>query len=175
KSNYKDFQLEVPSGGTGNRTLAFKVIRMDNNGSNRNRILMVIDDISEKIRSQELIRKSNEKNLEILNSISDIFVSVNDDWSVSFINKSAEALAGKKAKDVLGKNIWDLFPEYLNSEFYFQLVKAMENKHLIKFEFFDTPKKQWYTYRFYPGKEGPTIYATNITEQKTAIEVSNQS
>ncbi|MFX9089388.1 PAS domain-containing protein, partial [Acinetobacter baumannii] len=47
---------------------------------------------------------------EILESISDAFYAVDKNWKFTYFNKEAENILLKKAEDVLGKNIWELFP-----------------------------------------------------------------
>ncbi|PZX93304.1 hypothetical protein DOS84_10575 [Flavobacterium aquariorum] len=52
---------------------------------------------------------------EILGSISDAFYAVDKNWKFTYFNKEAENLLLKKADEVLGKNIWELFPASANT------------------------------------------------------------
>lgn len=56
-------------------------------------------------------KKKNNVPEEVLDNISDAFVSVDPNFIVTYINKPAEEFSGKKRKDVTGKNILEAFPQ----------------------------------------------------------------
>ena len=55
---------------------------------------------------KELERSYSEKN-QILESIGDAFFALEKDWTVTYWNKQAEFVLGKKKKDIVGKKLWD--------------------------------------------------------------------
>ncbi|HEV2832511.1 MAG TPA: CheR family methyltransferase [Hanamia sp.] len=175
KESFKNFEIKHSFDEPHERTLLFNAMRMGDDAVKRNKILLVIEDVSERRSQEQALVKSHEQNLQILNSITDIFISVDARWYFTFINKSAENFIGKKAKDVFGKNIWEVMPAYVGTEFYLQMIQVMKTKEFAEFEFYDEHTKQWYSYHLYPAKDTLTIYANNITERKLSIELTNQS
>ena len=112
---------------------------------------------------------------EVLDSISDIFVSVDYNFTVTYINKPAEEFSGKKRKDITGKNILEAFPKPQNTVFhevYLQLVNEKDLAKIEKFEFEtlldEPPFNNWYNIRVFPYKNGFNIFFQDITPRKTA-------
>lgn len=107
---------------------------------------------------------------EILGSISDAFYAMDKDWNFTYFNKEAENLLLQKAEDVLGKNIWELFPsakDTLLQEMY-QRVAISENPESIEYLFPGDGK--WYEVNAYPSQGGVSVYFKNIDERKQAAE-----
>lgn len=53
----------------------------------------------------------------ILESITDAFFCLNREWEFTYINRRAKQLLGRQRNDLLGKNIWALYPQLAGSEF----------------------------------------------------------
>ena len=106
--------------------------------------------------------------IDILESISDGFISMDNQLIVVYFNKAAEELLGRKREDVLGKNLFEAFPEGKGSLFEDKYTEAVRTKKQISFEtFFEVPPyTNWYDVRVYPAKNGISVYFLIITEQK---------
>jgi PAS domain S-box-containing protein len=159
----------------GERSLLFSGMRMGNSIDKDNRILLVIEDITQRRKAENDLKNSHYRNLNILNSISDVFISIDNNWRYTFINKQAEEFIGRHSTEVLGKNMWEVMPNYANTEFYTHLINAMRTKEFTSFEFFDVRTKQWLNFRLYPSKETLSIYSNNITEHKLAANFAIRS
>ncbi len=46
----------------------------------------------------------------MLESITDAFVAVDEQWCFSYVNSAAEAIFGRSRESMLGRNYWELFP-----------------------------------------------------------------
>jgi len=82
-------------------------------------------------------KKVNEL-VEVLESMSDAFISVDLNFTVTYMNKPAEEFLGRKRGDIIGKNFQEALPQYLNTVFqevYLQLVNEKEFTKREKFEF----------------------------------------
>lgn len=62
------------------------------------------------------------------------FFTVNQKWTVTYWNKAAEKILGVKAKDIVGKNLWQEFAAILPLEFYSVYHKAFQQKSPFHFE-----------------------------------------
>ncbi len=123
-------------------------------------------------RSQAEI--SRNQIVSIIESITDAFYSLNKQWEFVYVNHQAELILQKTRSQLLGKNIWQEFPETVNLAFYNQYHQAVEQQASVKFEEFYPPLKAWFSIHAYPAKDGLSVYFQNITERKNA-EVQLQS
>lgn len=102
------------------------------------------NDDERKKAAQELDMAYGEKN-EILESIGYAFFAVDKDWTVTYWNKQAELIMGKVKKDIVGKTLWEEFPDAIETECYVQYRCAMETGETVNIEgsefYFTIPKK----------------------------------
>lgn len=117
------------------------------------------------------IAKSLELKIsEILGSISDAFYAVDKDWKFTYFNKQAERLFQHEEKDVLGKNIWELFPSAVNSKLYGAYHDITQSLVSQTFEYLFPGDGKWYEISAYPSVGGLSVYFKNIDERKEAAE-----
>lgn len=103
---------------------------------------------------------------DILESISDAFFAVDSLWNFTYINAHAEKLLKKNKKDILGKNIWELYPKSKDSIYFKKYTEALETKKSVEFEVFYEPSNKYFQFHVYPTKDGLSIYFTDITDKK---------
>lgn len=115
---------------------------------------------------------SKDQFVDILESISDGFISMDNQFVVIYFNKAAEKMLGRNREEVLTKNLFDAFPEAKGSLFEEKYTEAIRTKKQMSFEaFFDVPPYiNWYNVRVYPSKNGISVYFLVITEQKQIEE-----
>ncbi|SKB57683.1 PAS domain-containing hybrid sensor histidine kinase/response regulator [Maribacter arcticus] len=103
-----------------------------------------------------------------LNQISDGFVSLDNDWCYTYVNKKAGEFLGRSPESLIGKYIWTEFPKGVDLPFYHayhKAVKTQQTQYLTEYyEAFD----KWIENRIYPTPDGLSIYFTDFTERKTA-------
>ncbi len=107
----------------------------------------------------------------ILESISGGFFALDNDYRITYWNKAAEEGTGLKAPDVLGKNVYDVFPNARGAELGEKYQLAMETKTFQSFEtsYSDERFEAWFDVRIYPGEEGLSIFFQDITEKKSEL------
>lgn len=106
--------------------------------------------------------------LETLESISDAFLSLDQDWRFTYLNSQALQLINRQLPEIISKNIWEEFPETVGSLFEQEYRRAVAEKVTVSFESFFEPHNRWYGVRAYPMASGLAVYFQNITEQKAA-------
>ena len=106
----------------------------------------------------------------ILESIGDGFWVLDRQWRCTYINHRQAELIGMPQADVVGKNVWELFPDLVGSEFYRQLHGAVALKTPVHFEHFYPTWQGWFELRVYPSAHGVSLLAIAIGERKQAEE-----
>jgi PAS domain S-box-containing protein len=53
----------------------------------------------------------------ILDSITDAFFTLNANWEFCYVSRQTETTLGRKAGELLGKSIWEVYPGTVGSEF----------------------------------------------------------
>lgn len=120
-------------------------------------------------REQQLARNL-ARTESILESISDAFFSLDENWQVTYFNAAAEKQLDRRASDVLGKKLFDAFPEAKGSIFEERYARVFQTKKPDSFEvYFEVPPyENWYEVRVYPQERGISVYFQVITARKLA-------
>jgi PAS domain S-box-containing protein len=119
----------------------------------------------------------SKEQCDIFESISDGYISLDNAFFVLYFNKAAEKMLRRNREDVIGKNLFDAFPEAKGSVIEQKFSEALKTKKQIFFEtFFEVPPYiNWYDMRIYPSDKGISVYFLVITEQKQADELLLES
>lgn len=104
--------------------------------------------------------------LDLLESMSDGFVSLDRGWHYQYVNRKAGELFGRAPADLVGKHIWTEFPEGVGQPFHQAYEQAMNSGKMVRLEDYYAPWDQWYENRICPTQDGISIFFTDITEHK---------
>jgi PAS domain S-box-containing protein len=129
-----------------------------------------IIDITQSKRAEEELRKSGERITNILESITDAFVAVDRQWRFTYINERALTTLQRTREELLGKNMWEEFPEAVGLPAYREYHRAMTSGNSVHFEEFNPWLDIWVEINAYPSEGGLAIYFRDITERKRAEE-----
>jgi len=122
-------------------------------------IFAVAKDITEK-KQLELEREN------ILESISDCFYALDNDFNFSYINAPAQILMRKSNEDLIGKNIFETYPHFKEGLFYEKFQQVLREKEPTHFEIQFNDSSNWYEESFYPTADGISIFFRSINERK---------
>src|SRR5688572_21204862 len=104
------------------------------------------------------IREKTEalkKSYAILNTIHEACYELNNDGTVVFVNRQALEWWELKEKQVIGHNLWDIFPDTRNTQCYKTVqVDALENKRFSQSEYFSTVINKWIAISVTPTETG---------------------
>jgi len=111
----------------------------------------------------------------ILDSITDVFFSLNGNWEFSYVNRQTVATLGCESKDLLGKSIWDVYPGTVGSDVERMYRRAAEERISLTFNSYYPDHDRWYDVNVYPAPDGLSVYFRDITarmreeERRTAL------
>jgi len=111
-------------------------------------------------------KNSFNDSLDILNRINQAIIAVNDQWVFTYANEPAGKYFGKDHELLLGKNIWDEFPDKKGELFQLKCQEAFQLQTTIYVEEFNKHQQRWYEKGIYPSSTGLTICIMDITEKK---------
>ena len=123
------------------------------------------------VRERLLVREqaARERATDILESISDAFYAVDEEWRFTYVNGKAEELWGRSREGLLGKNVWEEFPEAVDRESYRRITRAMEQDVTTEFQT-RLASGAWVTGRAYPSREGLSVYFRDETDRRRTEE-----
>jgi PAS domain S-box-containing protein len=114
---------------------------------------------------QRQLRDLVEQREKLLASISDAFSALDHEWRYTYANEKVAELAGIPRQQLLGRKIWDVFPDAVGSEFYSRCQRAMEMRQPDHFEVYYEPWRRWLETRIYPTAEGIAVLRSDVTER----------
>lgn len=102
----------------------------------------------------------------VLDRITDGFYAIDPHGTVLYWNKAAEEMLGKSREEVIGKSLWDCFPDGKALNFYTLYQQAFQEQKTIYFEGYYPPRDIWAEMSVYPSTNGVSVYSKNINERK---------
>lgn len=112
---------------------------------------------------------SDHKQYEsILESISGGFFALDPQFNISYWNRAAQDGTGLGADEVLGKNVFEVFPNVRGTPLAEKYELAMQTRTFQNLEasYSDERFEAWYDVRIYPGENGLSVFFQDVTEQK---------
>jgi len=134
-----------------------------------NRIVSVIgtaQDITESVLSEEKLSITKNLLSDTISSIKSGFVLLDANSNYTYINNKAAELLGKSIQNLIGKNIWDEFPENEGDLFYDSYQEVIRTKKAVSFENYFAPLNRWFENRIIPTNNGVMMFFYEITEKK---------
>ena len=106
----------------------------------------------------------------VLASISDAFFALDRDWRFTYVNEQAGPLLERAPESLVGKNVWEEFPEAVGTPFWDAYQRAVATRELAEFDAFFEPLGRHFAVRAYPFAGGLSVYFADVTERKRAEE-----
>ena len=102
---------------------------------------------------------------EIIDSVADPFLVLDDELRVIFINPAGARLLGFEAHAIVGQRPWDVVPEARDSSFHRAYEKALRERTQVVIEEYFAPWDRWFEARIFPLARGLSVYARDVTDQ----------
>ncbi|MBI5668660.1 MAG: GAF domain-containing protein [Chloroflexi bacterium] len=103
-----------------------------------------------------------------LDDAPDAFYVLDRQWRFVYINRRAEQLWGRTRDDLIGKVVWNVFPQAVGSQAYEEHQRAVRDGHPITFETLSPVLNRWIQCTISPYQTGLAVYFHDITAQKEA-------
>ncbi|WP_259015400.1 PAS domain S-box protein [Emticicia fluvialis] len=127
---------------------------------------LVFDMTDLKEALQESVTKTQEI-ASILGRITDGFAALDHNLCYVYVNNRLEQIVGKTAAELIGKNVWEVFPDAVGSATY-KAIQEAHTKHTdIVMEDYFAPLNLWQENRIYPSESGLVLFVRDISKRKT--------
>ncbi|HEV2202485.1 MAG TPA: response regulator [Bryobacteraceae bacterium] len=125
--------------------------------------------------SRAALQESTEQVRNILESISDGFAAFDRQWRCTYVNDKATGLSRIPGEELLGRNVWEMFPDLARTSVYGALHRAMEERVPVHFEEHHRPFDIWFEVDAYPTRDGLAVFGRDVTERKRFNERLQQA
>ncbi len=120
----------------------------------------------EKATALDKLRENEEKYRMLVERVTDAFISLDKNFCYTFLNRQAGELIKKNPLDIIGKNVWEIFPDVIDSPTYHSFMTAMQEQRYISSIDYYEPLDLWQENHIYPSEDGLSIFIKDISEQK---------
>ncbi|MBN3896770.1 MAG: PAS domain S-box protein [Nostoc sp. NOS(2021)] len=111
---------------------------------------------------------AKEQVTQILERITDGFLAFDSRWRFTYLNHQGSSTLGRSCEDLLGKNLWEEFPELAATSFGQLYQRAVALGMPLELEDYYPPFDAWFAVRAYPSPTGLSLYFRNINVRKQA-------
>ena len=119
-------------------------------------------------RMDEELQTAHQRNVDILESITDGFYALDEAFCFTYVDRRAEQVWGKPRQELLGKNLWEQFPQAVGRESYQAHLRAVRERRPVTFETWSRDLNTWFEGTVYPGRAGLSVYFRDVSERKQA-------
>jgi PAS domain S-box-containing protein len=129
----------------------------------------VADEIkSANIRLEIEIQEKKAELSDVLEKMKDGFVMLDNDLIYRYVNRKFSELAQKDAEKIIGRYIWDEFPDVVGSSTYNAINDALrERKYICHMDYYP-PLDVWHENNIYPTPTGLSIVIRDVTAEMRA-------
>ncbi len=92
------------------------------------------------------------------------------------MNKAAEDYFARPREELIGRVVWEVFPEAVGSTSELQLRRVAERGEPVEFETLAPAMRRWVAFRAYPSPEGGvSVYFRDVTDQRVIADALRAS
>ena len=129
-----------------------------------------IQDISVRKDTERQLGKLNARLTNTLESITDAFLLLNEQWQLLFVNPQAARMLHRSRDSLIGRSLWEAFPGTVGSSLDQKYRQVMQDRLPQSFEYFYPPFEAWYQISAHATEDGLAVYFQDITYKHAAAE-----
>jgi signal transduction histidine kinase len=132
-------------------------------------------DVTER-KQRQLAEAESAEIRSILERIGDAYMAFDTEWRYTYVNGKAAELARKPASELIGRCVWEEFPESMKTPFYTELHRALREQIPIQFDNYFAPLGKYFENTVYPSPSGVGVFYRDVTHRRhTEEELKNRS
>jgi PAS domain S-box-containing protein len=126
----------------------------------------------ERARSSDAERRALARSQTVLESVRDGFIAFDARLRYTFVNGHAAELLGRPAETLLGRRVWEVFPEAEHSFFGEMLRETLAQRRVTTREDYSRPLRRWVYVRAYPADDGLVVFIQDVTDRRRSQDAS---
>ena len=138
---------------------------LDDNGAVR-RVQGALQDVSERRQAERREQRLADQLASTLETMSDGFFTLDKSWHFTYLNNEAEKLLRRDREDLIGRSIWDVYPDTIGTVFGEHFRGAMAGSQGLSSEALYAPWNVWIGVNCYPSDDGLSIYFHDVTHKR---------
>ncbi|HEY8590804.1 MAG TPA: ATP-binding protein, partial [Naasia sp.] len=96
-------------------------------------------------------------------------VFVSRDWRFTYVNETGQQYLQKGLPELLGKNIWEVFPQIADTEFGRAYRRAMDEGVSASARDYFEPLGAWFEVRAYPIEDGIAVQVVDVSDDQATM------
>ena len=136
-------------------------------------VCIVGKDVTAVKKAEQQLEIYNRRIFNILDSVTDGFLALDRNYTVTYWNKEAERIVGKTREEAMGRNLWDLYPKAIALKFYSEYERALRENISVRFQEYLEEISGWLELTVYPSEEGLSVFFKDITGRMEADKELN--
>jgi serine phosphatase RsbU (regulator of sigma subunit) len=114
--------------------------------------------------------------VQFLETMPAAFFFLDADWCFGYVNAEAERLMRRDRAELLGRSVWERFPQLVGTVFESAYRSAVATGQPLTFEAASPGDGAgWYEVRVWPGSEGLAVYVLDVTDRRDAEEAAQRA
>ena len=133
-------------------------------------------DATTAVESERTLRdsRSGMRLTSILDAITDPLTVFDRDLRIVHVNETAARLMKGTTSELVGKRLFDMFPEGERSSIHFAYQKVLSTGRPLSMEHYAAATDRWYEASICPLDEGLAVYTRDVTMRKRAVELTTR-
>jgi PAS domain S-box-containing protein len=135
-------------------------------------------DASPSVVAETLQQESRDQVIELVESIAESFIALDREFCFTYVNQRVCDKTCKTREQLIGRSLWELFPEAAASEFYVGYKRVLTERTRQSFLVpYNQPdgSHSWFDVHAFPTAEGMAALIRDVTELTTAREALEAS
>ncbi|WNV77678.1 SpoIIE family protein phosphatase [Geodermatophilus sp. DSM 44513] len=162
-----EYRVRLPDGGL--RWVAARGRALGSEQGATVRLLGAAWDITERRAGQERVA-------QLIEGMAVGFATLDRDWVITHVNAEAERIIGAPREDLLGRDIWERFPEAVDSEFEVNFRRAAGTGRPVVFDaYYPAPLDIWVEVRATPTPDGLALYFLDVSARRAVQQQAERA
>lgn len=123
-------------------------------------------DITEAVEAREREALLQQRLDLTLDTIGDGMVFLDESWRITYANARAVELMARPFAEVVGRSMWECFPELIGTEMEEAYQRAARDQVRTTVRTNDEPSGSWFDITAYPTETGLALYVRDVTEDE---------
>ncbi|MDP9497834.1 MAG: SpoIIE family protein phosphatase [Actinomycetota bacterium] len=111
---------------------------------------------------------------ELLEQLGDAVTVIDHDWRYTYVSRGAAAVIGEPVEELVGRAVWDVFPQVVGTEEHAAALRAMSERTAVKIVWFFDRVGRWFEQHAIPVPAGLVVVVDDVTDREEDARRADQ-